>query len=452
MPTLPRLLALAALALVTPRGPAADTPTLAPGVRLVPVGLGQAFANLNSQSFSRHTLYTVGSTQYIAFYAADTTITVGRRALGTDRWELQTTPFRSNNARDGHNVVSLGLSSDGHLHLSWGMHGNPFRYARTRTPGALDLAETPMTGRETHVTYPQFIACRNGDLLYLFRQGGAGSGNSFLNRYSVKTGTWSNVTDPAGQRPFIVGLTGTSNCSAYPNHIGRDARGDLHLTWCWRNQGTGINGNQDTLYARSPDDGLTWFTSTGKRYDLPITRFTADNIFPIATNSTLMNMSGQCLDRAGRPIICNWWAPKGAGTPVQYQVIWNDGRAWRVNQISERTGTGPGPNRPLIVRDRRDRLWVVFTDPERGTVPEVAWTDDPRRARWRTARLTDEFMGHAQTVPWGGWEATHDPVVWERDGKLHLFYQPITGDTNGTRVSVLEFDPEAFLRAQPARP
>lgn len=103
-----------------------SAPRLASGVRLVPVALGHAVENLNSQSFSRQTLYSVGQTQYIAFYAANTEIVVGRRTLGTTNWEFQATGFHSNSDTDGHNVVSLGISGDGFLHLSWGMHWNPF--------------------------------------------------------------------------------------------------------------------------------------------------------------------------------------------------------------------------------------------------------------------------------------------------------------------------------------
>jgi hypothetical protein len=417
---------------------------------LVPVALGHAVENLNSQSFSRHTLYSVGQTQYIAFYAANTEVVVGRRTLGTTNWELQATGFHSNNDRDGHNIVSLGISGDGFLHLSWGMHGNPFHYARSVWPGSLAMVATNMTGLERAVTYPQFINCPDGDLLYLFRQGGSGSGDTFLNRYSATKHSWTNVNFSAGQQPLIKGVTGRLNCSAYPNYAGFDSQTNLHLTWNWRNQALGIEGNQDLLHARSPDFGVTWRNGSGAGYVLPITRFSADCIWPIATNHSLINMAGQCLDTSDRPVICTWWAPLGSGTAIQYSVIWNDGSCWRANQIGSRTNTSAQtwPGRPLILCDRQNRLWVVFSDPMRGNVPTLAWTTDPNRAEWHMADLTSEFMGNLATCTWGGWEPTHDPVVWERDGGLHLFYQPITGVTNGTPISVLEFDPGTFLKSQ----
>src|ERR1035438_10755197 len=74
---------------------------------------------------------------------------------------------------------------------------------------------------------------------------------------------------------------------------------------------------------------------------LPIfIKATADNIWPISTNHTLLYQTGQCIDTNGRPVIALWYAPQGTGTPIQYNVIWNDGAQWRTNQVGNRVGTG----------------------------------------------------------------------------------------------------------------
>ena len=336
------------------------------------------------------------------------------------------------------------------------MHGNPFNYARSTQPWSLSLVKTNMTGYENSVTYPQFLNCPNGDLLYFFREGGSGSGNTFINRYSALTHTWTNVTLGTSQAPFIVGQTGVpaTTCNAYPNYACFDAQTNLHITWAWRNSSVTIESNHDTLYARSPDYGATWKRWNATPYTLPITQTNADNIWPIATNHTIMNMSGQCMDTNNRPVICNWWAPLGAGTPIQYLIIWNDGTRWRTNQIGNRTTSEnqTWPTRPMIVCDPSNRLWVFFTDPERGSVPTVAWTSDPNRVTWNFANLTSQFMGDRAGTVWGGWEFTHDPVVWQRDGKLHAFYQSFANSTPTTQISVLELDPAVFLASLPPPP
>jgi hypothetical protein len=255
---------------------------------------------------------------------------------------------------------------------------------------------------------------------------------------------------------MIVGRTGVpaTTCNAYPNYACFDAQTNLVITWAWRNNWASINANHDTLYARSPDYGATWKRWNGTPYTLPITQTNADNIWPIATNHTLMNMSGQCMDTNNRPVICNWWAPLGAGTPIQYFTIWNDGTSWRTNQIGNRTTSEnqTWPSRPMILCDPANRLWVFFTDPERGSVPTVAWTSDPDRATWNFANLTSQFMGNGAVTTWGGWEFTHDPVVWQRDGKLHAFYQSFANSTPITPISVLEFEPAVFLANLPPPP
>jgi autotransporter-associated beta strand protein len=250
-----------------------------------------------------------------------------------------------------------------------------------------------------------------------------------------------------------VGLTGVpaTTCNAYPNYQGFDAKTNLILTWTWRNSAASIDYNHDTLYARSPDYGVTWQTWSNPPYTLPITQTNAGNIWPIATNRSLMNQSGQCIDTNNQPVICNWWAPGGIGTPIQFFIIWNDGTHWRTNQIGSRTTSEDQtwPTRPIIVCDTNNWLWVFFTDPERDSVPTMAWTSDPNRATWNFASLTSQFMGDRAGTTWGGWEFTYDPVRWQRDEKLDVLYQSIANATPITPVSVLEFDPQVFLANQP---
>jgi len=432
-----RGLALAALVI---GGFSLGAQTLAPGVTLTPVA--QGYANLETASFTRHNLVSIGSTQYIAFYNPGTNLVVGRRVPGTTTWETSPTSFKPNNPTDGHDIISIGIGSDGILHASWGMHGDAFHYARTTQPWSLNLVATNMTGFEHAVTYPQFINLPNGDLLYLFREGSSGNGDTYINHYSSVTHAWTNLTLGTSQAPFIraSGPGSATNANAYPNYACFDSQTNLQLTWTWREDASSIDWNHDECYARSPDFGATWQTWSNTTYTLPITKETAQILWPIPLNSQLMNQCGQTIDTNDRPVIATWWAPQGSGTAIQIFVIWNDGAQWRTNQIGTRTTTA-GPTRPIIVCDKINRLWMVFTDPERGNAPTLAWTSDPQRQMWHLINLADQNMG--------SWEAAYDPTVWNRDGKLDLFYQPINGASDGTQISVLEFDPAIFLANQP---
>jgi hypothetical protein len=97
-----------------------------------------------------------------------------------------------------------------------------------------------MTGNENVVTYPQFLIMPNGDLLYLYRvgdpaSGGSGSGDLYLNRYSLSTHAWSNVNVSGGKAiPFVKGTGWSTDYNDYPNMPCVDASGNIFLTWPWR--------------------------------------------------------------------------------------------------------------------------------------------------------------------------------------------------------------------------
>ena len=132
--------------------------------------------------------------------------------------------------------------------MSWDHHCDPLRYCRGIGPGSLELAEEiPMTGRdEGKVTYPEFYNLADGDLLFLYRHGHSGNGNTMLNRYDVATGKWSIV-----QHPLI---SGEGERNAYTNQIAVDSKGAWHISWCWR-ESADVASNHDICYARSSTGG-----------------------------------------------------------------------------------------------------------------------------------------------------------------------------------------------------
>jgi hypothetical protein len=408
---------------------AVSSQTLAPGVKLVPVAKG--YPVYNTASFNRQSLTTFKNDQYFAFYNPAGNMTLARRTLGTTNWQVYETRFQPNSATDGHDTVSIGVDGEGILHTAWGMHAQPLNYARTTNASSLQVARRSMTGTEQSVTYPQFINLPDGDLLFIYRSGSSGSGDTILNRWHLATHTWSRI-----QNKFIDGIS--THVNAYPNFACFDSHTNLHLSWCWRDT-PDFNSNHDILYAWSPDFGVTWKKWGGEPYSLPIRQSTAQVILPMQTRNMLMNQCGMTLDRNDYPIIATWWAPAGGtGNPVQVMVVWNDGKAWRTNQVTQRKSNS-WPGRPIIVADKANRIFVVYGETEQGGRPMLAWSEDPQHAVWHLVQLTSESLG--------GWEPVYDPQEWERDGKLHLFYQKIGGGSGGTMVSVLEFDPAVYINS-----
>lgn len=453
---------------------------------------GDGSGNINAVSFTRSSLMTVSNQQFIAWYYRHQTsasdpqnhrIAIGRRDISSNLWEVFHTLFQANNINDDHDVVSFGIDGEGFMHLSWGMHGNPFHYSRSTNPvtGALPIGfgpDTTMTGAEGNVTYPQFLTLPEGDLLYIFREGASGNGDVFLNRWSIATHSWTNVHFSGGQQTFLKGTGWTPNYNAYLNMPQVDADGNLFLTWNWRYQSdspageSGYQTNTDYEYARSTNGGLSWLRQDGTPYVLPINRngengnpaSMAETIVSIPEGSSLINQASMCLDATGKPVVSSWWAP---GAPAnhrrQYMVAFPDENdVWQLRQVSWRTndpvGTKFGESavrelgRPVVLADRDDRLIVIYRDNFGSNGLTVVHTPpramDPQRTNWTSFDLTTDNLGR--------YESQIDWERWARDNVVHLLYQPSRGlgyvppANSASQVSVLEWDAAAYFAHRPA--
>src|SRR3954468_9105924 len=90
-------------------------------VTVFPVQLGWARNSVNTVIFRKNSLVTFRDTQYIGFYDADRYVVLGKRKLGSKKWELKRTAYQGNTS-DAHNTISLMVDGDGYLHLSWDHH------------------------------------------------------------------------------------------------------------------------------------------------------------------------------------------------------------------------------------------------------------------------------------------------------------------------------------------
>jgi hypothetical protein len=415
------LLASAALLSAAAPDPASSAPTAdavqpAPGVRLIPIARGTAKNTVNVAVFRKQSVVTHGDTQFAAFYDADGKVVLAKRTLPSDAWEIKTTAL-TGTTKDAHNAVNIGVDGDGVLHVAWDHHNNPLNYRRGKARLSLDLVEAKMTGQdEKSVTYPEFHPLPNGDLLFLYRDGGSGRGNLAMNRYDVKTRTWthlfSKLVDGEGQR------------NAYWQAC-TDAAGTIHLSWVWR-ESPDVASNHDLAYARSTDGGKTWTRSTGEAYALPITAATAEYALKIPPKHELMNQTSMTADANGRPYIATYYRPEGTDVP-QYFVVYHDGAAWRATQAGElktpfRLGGGGTKrvpiSRPQILADDRGgklTAYLVFRADERGGRATLATCDDLAGGHWAVRDLTTSTLGQ--------WEPTYDPTLWQRDRVLDLFVQ-----------------------------
>ena len=458
---------------------------------------------INTVAFVRSSLKTVGNQQFITWYGRhqydanaqfNNTIWIGRRTLGSSKWEIFRQPYTANAITDGHDVISYGIDGEGYMHVSWGMHGDAFHYARSTTPvtGTAPIVlgpDGPMSGNENTVTYPQFLKLPDGDLLFVFREIASGNGETFITRWDTDTHTWIPVHMNGGvQAPFIKGTWAPAyDYNAYLNmpQLGGPDGDDLIMTWCWRYlpvNGTGAPGspggfagyqtNNMICFGRSTDAGKTWQRFNGAPYSLPISRDAesgveatrAETIVNIPEGSSLINQASTCLDRSGNPVTATWWAPltSTGNFRRQYMVVFrHDNGTWQTRTVSNRTNDPTGTRfsetnvrdlgRPVVVNDDQDRIIVAYRDDagDNGItiVHSLPKAEDPDRQIWIEFDLTHDNLGNFEPII--------DNELWDRDRQLHFLYQASEGEgytppaNTADRMSVLEWDAAAYFAHKP---
>ena len=380
--------------------------------RLVEVAKGYSCTSVNTAVFRNNSLVTHKGEQYISYYDAEGYLVLGKRKLKSKKWTIHRTQYKGN-VKDAHNIISMMVDGEGYLHVSF---------------GSLELGEkVPMTGvDEGNVTYPEFYPLSGGDLLFAYRSGSSGRGNLVMNRYSLKNHAWTRVQD--------VLIDGENQRNAYWQ-LYVDEKGTIHLSWVWR-ETWHVETNHDLCYARSFDNGVTWYQSNGEKYQLPITASNAEYACRIPQNSELINQTSMSADADGKPYIATYWREPGSDVP-QYRIVWNDGKTWKYRQVTDRKtpfslkggGTKMIPvARPRIVVEDKE-IFYIFRDEERGSRVSMAHTTDVSHGKWSVTDLTDFSVD--------AWEPSHDTELWKERWKLHLFVQH-TRQGDGERTAEIE--------------
>jgi hypothetical protein len=387
------------------------------------IGLGWSGNSINTVVFRRNAVVSHGKVQYAAYYDSVGNVVLAKRRLNSNGWQLKTTQYKGN-IKDAHNSISIMVDGEGYLHMAWDHHGNKLRYCKSVQPGSLDLTgEMLMVAKdEGKVTYPEFYQLKNGDLLFLYRDGASGQGNLVLNRYYTKTKTWQRVHDNL--------IDGEGKRNAYWQACIDDG-GTFHISWVWR-ESPDVASNHDMCYAKSIDGGNTWTTSSGKLYAMPINAQNAEYIARIPQKSELINSTSMTSDKHGNCFIATYWRPAGSTIP-QYHLIYQREGKWTTQQVSDRkmpfSLSGAGTKRIPISRPqvlvKRKEVSVVFRDAERGDKVSVTTCNHLQKAIWNVKDLTAESVGQ--------WEPTFDTELWKRRKTLHLFVQK-TGQGDGERV------------------
>ncbi len=380
--------------------------------RLVAVGEAYSSTSVNTVSFRKNAVATHGDIQYTAYYDPKGFLTLARRHINEEKWEIHHTKHKGR-VRDAHNAISIIIDGEGFLHVALNQHNNSLNYYRSISPDTLVLGKKQtMIGRnEHHVTYPEFYLLPSGNLLFIYREGKSGKGNVVVNTYDTSSKRWQRLHDTL--------IDGEGQCNAYWQAC-IDTHATIHLSWVWRDT-PAVETNHDLCYARSRDGGQTWEKSDGTTYQLPILRANAEYAFHIPQGSELINQTSMSATADGQPLIATYWRDTNSDVP-QYRLVWHDHQGWQQSQISRRQSpfslSGKGTKqipiaRPCVVATAEKGALVIVRDEELQNRASLFYTHDITNHPWQLAVLTDSSVD--------AWEPSFDTLLWNDRHLLHLF-------------------------------
>lgn len=284
-------------------------------------------------------LLTHEDRQFVAFFrqydnngTIEHRLSFAQRYLNSSTWTFhhttQTTPW------DSHNYMTMAVDDDNYIHVSGNMHVDPLRYYRSTQPldiTSIDVSQsTPMVGElESAVTYPLFLRDPANRLIFNYRDGASGAGDTIYNVYDHKTQTWSRLLDT----PLLDG-EGLRNAYPWGPILGPD--GYMHLIWVWRDS-SDASTNHTVSYMKSPDLE-NWYAADGSKLTLPITYGNAAVVVdPVPVQQGLLN-GGQKIgfDSEDRPVLSYYryenYTDLTAATQI-FNARFESG-AWQVRQTS----------------------------------------------------------------------------------------------------------------------
>jgi hypothetical protein len=208
-------------------------------------------------------LYTIKDKQFVVYFNKNRMMTIAVRNIGSSVWEKKILPNQL--VWDSHNYVTMGFDEKGYIHISGNMHAIPLTYFRSQKPYDIQsiVALDEMTAlEENRVTYPVFFNDSKGQLFFSYRNGGSGSGTTYINQFDSNELRWKRYLD----KGLFEGISKDSTRSAYYS-VMKDTKGKFHYVWMWRWTPM-VETCHQLCYATS-SDLIHWKNAFGKDISLP---------------------------------------------------------------------------------------------------------------------------------------------------------------------------------------
>ncbi|RDG38371.1 BNR repeat-containing protein [Streptomyces corynorhini] len=415
---------------------------------------------VNNNSFQKNGLLTYKGHQYAAWYTADRTAVVARRALGASSWQTVRLAHRLS-TDDSHNVISMGLSRvDGRLHINLDSHSDGFFYLKSAA-GLLDdpagrawasdafgPVQTTLDGLAltSQFTYPQFVATPEGRLQLSYRAGVSGNGRNALAEYD---GTkWTALGEWSGSTGTYTSEHGSSTArNMYLHGIDYGPDGRLHAFYTWREQSNAVmchNGgltNHDTGYVYSTDRGRTWRNQAGTAVGTTggSDKVTVDDpgtvVDPLNPDHSLMNQESQATDSTGLPQAIISYVPGRFGQCTTgyaadrtahgraFHLVSNAAGDWKKTEIPVPLDSS---QRTRLVLDKYDNAYAVLPYGRIAAASKSSGYTD-----WKTLYDAGALNAFGEVVV--------DDTRLAQDGVLSYMYQRKSSGTTPSALRVIDF-------------
>lgn len=391
----------------------------------------------NAEPYSQDSVTTHNGVQYAVWVNDARNPIIGQRTLPHGEWatfDLSTVagnPLAAPTVDDLHNNYVVAVDSTGFIHVSGNHHDSALRYIRSTTAGSITAWTAPgMVGTdENSATYPQFLR-RGAELLFVYRNGASGNGDTFINVYNTGAKTWARRSQPfKGTAPV------SPDESAYTNHLALDSGGVLHVFYMWRTTND-VSTTHDIKYVKSADGGVTWTNAAGAAVAIPIVPSSGVVDTLETGNIQQINQSGAAADAAGRPHAV-WWTVQTNETKLVH--YWYDGAAWHEDTEDTFGLSGIATldlARPAVI-SYGGRTFVIFSREFNG-----------HRSVWRCRDITPTVDGIGRLPEFtlyqgdlGSYEPSFDTRALDERGELHMLITPIQPTAAGvTGPSLDEYE------------
>lgn len=271
----------------------------------------------------RFQLVTTQDRQYVAFYDEDRYLTIAQRNLWDKLWrgwEFQIIP-EVRLGWDSHCNIEMARDYLGHIHLCANMHGSGLVYYRTTTPDDITTLERfPMVGtEEERCTYPRFYDASYGLLVFIYRHGTCGNGNTLVN-------TWNGER---WERRCML-FDGERQNSCY--YVGPENSG---IAYCWR-RSSDPQTNHSLCYVEASSD-FSCFSRGNGPVQPPFTVSNSLIIDAVPEHGGMLNGNMHVgRDLFGRPVVSYHKFDEDGNTQIYNAVRVDMGNnVWKTYKMTE---------------------------------------------------------------------------------------------------------------------